>query len=187
MALSISFFAEAVPARIGEGCAPLDLRRAAEMVDSVIAAGCTDPVVGLWSFPEDGVEVAILPADNSCSVFQITVADSGIASLPTGKVIGRIESSAEPKVYKLSFVPTDIKRVLKGMKCSARLSADGEGLAVKTSGVNLRLNPLGFLTNFTRVLRLSVDVPVENAPEGLLRLYPTFDSSGGSRRHPVIL
>lgn len=166
---------------------PLDRRAAALAVDSVMAAGCTDPIVGLWNFPEDGVEVAILPESEDFSKFVMTVADSEVANLPAGKVLAHIEVSAEPKVYGLNFDKKDWDRVLKGMKCVARLSADGEGLSIKTSGVNLRLNPLGFLTRFSRILRLSVDVPIETAPEGLLRIYPTFDNSGGSRRRPVIL
>lgn len=165
---------------------PVDIKRAAEAVDSVRMAGCTDPAVGIWHFPDDGVDVVILP-DDGCRSFRMTVADSDVPSLRPGHLMATLDATAEPRTYRLTFAGRDIGKILKGTKCVARVSADGEGMAVKSSGISLRLNPLGVLTRFTRLLRLSVDLPLESAPDGLLRIYPTYDNAGGSRRRPTIL
>lgn len=171
----------------GNPLPPLDLKAAKEAVDAATEAGCTDATVGIWYFPEDGVDVVILPKDGDCRSFAMTVADSDVPALRPGQELAILESTAEPRVYRMTFPASDVRRILKGTRCTARVSADGEGIAVKSTGINLRFNPLGMLTGFTRLLRLSVDVPLESAPEGLLKMYPAYDGAGGSKRRPTIL
>lgn len=178
IALCASFAACAQP--------PADLRTAARAVDEAMTAGCTDPAVGIWHFPEDGVDVVILP-DGDCRTFRITIADSDVPALAPGRLVATLESSAEARTYRLRFAGHDPKRLLKGTRSTACISADGEGMAIKSGGINLRLSPLGMLSGFSRLIRLSVDVPLQNAPDGLLRIYPTYDNAGGSRRRPTIL
>lgn len=165
--------------------APLDPEAAREAVDKAIVMNA-DPLTGIWEFPGDGLTVAILPDEDGWRL-RMTAVESEIPSISPGRLIGTFTPSPEPGIYNLVFQTSNPLQKIKGGNCVASLTKDNEGLTVKVPKLSLRINPLTLLPRFSSLLRVSFQLPVEKAPQGLMRLYPSYDGNGSSRRKPRTL
>lgn len=161
---------------------PFDLRAAAGMVDSVRSAGNAEAIVGLWEYPGDGVTVAVLPSSAVGRQFTMSVVDSSVPVLFPGRIIAEMEATPEARTYRMKVRDKSFLRLIQGTEWTAIVTPDMEGVRFSIPKISLRINPLALLPNFSRVLRLSINVPQDKATVGLVRRYPTYDDAGGSRR-----
>jgi len=142
---------------------------------------------GIWQYPEDHVTVLVMKSAEG-EGYQLTVVQSEDTSLLPGEVLGTLTPSLDSGKFKLSIYTIRKKGRLSDLRdCLVTLSSDGETMRVEKAGVDFSFNPLGFLSGFRRVLRMKIKDPAADLPDGMTRIYPSYDGNGSSRRHPRYL
>lgn len=162
---------------------PADLLEARELCDKADLRA----VEGLWTYPEDDVTVLIYRGDKK-GLYEIYVVEAADCSLSPGMKLGELHSSADPDKFTMKLF-TSIKKGLLTSPCEAvaTFSDTKESLTVKkTSSLNLKFNPNRLLPYFWRIVSISVKSK-EGAPEGMVKVYPSYDGNGSSRREPRYL
>ena len=145
-------------------------------------------IEGIWEYPEDNARVLIQADKEVPGTFSITLLSSPDCRLMPGDIIGRFYPSADPRQFRLvQTTKRDQLSLVKPQDCMAILSTDGESIRVKTKKLKLRINPSILLPKFWRVVRFSVDNPVDDLPAGLVKVYPGYDNNGSLRRKIRIL
>lgn len=177
---------------------PCDIDRAIEMCTALPL----DPIEGVWAYPEDCVTVLILKKDSqslsTLPEYEISVIESDDTLLSPGEIIGRIIASAEASKYEISLFTEKHKDLLqKSNSCMATLSKDADALILKDNNkkkFNFRLNfnPSRLLPNFWRIVRISASLgnnsnSSQQHPVGMVKIYPSYDGNGSSRRQPRYL
>lgn len=165
------------------GAAPADYLEAMEFCDNADL----QPVEGLWSYPEDDVTVLIFRNESSKGLYDIIVVESADCSLSPGMKLGELHASADPDKYTLKLF-TKIKKGVLSAPCSAlaTYSEEKEALTVKKGSMRIRLNPNRLLPSFWRIVSVSFNSNVA-APEGMIKVYPSYDGNGSTRRSPRYL
>ena len=146
------------------------------------------PVEGLWSYPEDDVSVLIIRDEHKKGVYNLYIVEAADCSLSPGMIIGELHDSADPDKFTLKLFTKVKKGILSApAEAIATFSESKESLIVKKkSNFSLRLNPTRLLPSFWRVASLSVKSK-ESAPEGMLKIYPSYDGNQSTRRAPRYL
>ena len=151
----------------------MDLAAAREYCDSVSLL----PVEGIWEYPEDGLTVLArrLPAEGS---YELIAIDSDDTRVRPGDIVGTMQSSPDPGVFRLTLATHDITHNL-GLpaECLATLSKDGDAIYVKMRKRSLKLSPTWILPRFWRIARIKTTDPLEKLPAGMIRLYPSSDGN----------
>lgn len=174
--------------------APLDMEEARAVIDSLGADGPQ----GIWIFPDDNVTVTVIAVDGDYGNFAhrrfaITVTESADADCLPGDLIGELEETAEAGKYRMtlfdSIDPAELLSLRRPDRTTllAELAEEGEVMRVKAGKWKVRFNPSALLKGFTRLIRLQHDDPVGKLPAGMIRIYPSYDGNGSSRRKPRIL
>ncbi len=173
-----------------------DIDRAIEICDSIPL----DNLEGVWIYPEDNVTVLVLknesPTLSSLPTYEISVVESSDCNVNPGELIGKITPTTDPKKYTVELL-TERKGLdlLKPKTCVATLSSDGDALTLRHSSskfkLRLNLNPSILLPKLWRsIIRIgasSSGKESDNAPEGMIKIYPSYDGNGSSRRQPRYL
>ncbi len=148
----------------------------------------TNPIEGIWEYPDDNTRVIIKPDSEVPGAFTLTVISSPDCRLSPGDVIGRLYPSIDSRQFRLeqSTNKTNFE-LLKPHDCLAILSADAESIRVKSRKLKFRINPSTLLPRFWRIVRFSVDNPTDDLPAGLIKIYPGYDHNGSLRRKIRIL
>lgn len=161
-----------------------DIYAAREMCDTLPLTGPE----GIWKFDADKVTVLILRDEMNSERWNITVVESDDTALRGGDLIGWLESTTDPRKYRLNLFTTRKRGTLcKPGSCSAILSEQHESLRIERTKLKITFNPLGFLPHFWRSIRVKVSNPAKELPEGMIRIYPSYDGNGSSRRKPRYL
>lgn len=148
----------------------------------------TNPVEGIWEYPEDNTRVLIKPDTKVPGAFTLTVIGSPDCRLTPGDVIGRLYPSIDTRQFRLQqYTHKDNIEFLKSHECQAILSKDNESIRVKSQKLKFKINPTMLLPRFWRVVRFSIDNPVDDLPAGLIKIYPGYDHNGSLRRKIRIL
>ena len=169
---------------IGAFTPPADYLEAVEICDK------TDlrPIEGMWTYPEDDVTVLIMRDQLKKGVYNLYVVEAADCSLSPGMILGELHDSADPDKFTLKLF-TIIKN---GVLCApseaiATYSETKESLTVKKkSGFNIRINPTRLLPSFWRIASLSIKSK-ESAPEGMIKIYPSYDGNQSTKRGPRYL
>lgn len=151
---------------------------------------------GIWLYPEDGVTVMILNDQNRLNVnslpcYSITVLQTSDARLHPGEEIGKLYATADENVFKIELsTEKNNELLLKPKSCMATLSKDGDSFIIKRqkSPIKGRLN-----FNFNRLLPgfwkiVSAGITTNGSgnsyqlPIGMVKIYPSYDGNGSSRR-----
>ena len=151
---------------------------------------------GIWLYPEDGVTVMILNEQNRLNVnslpsYSITVVQTSDARLHPGEEIGKLYATADENVFKIELsTEKNNELLLKPKSCMATLSKDGDSFIIKRqkSPIKGRLN-----FNFNRLLPgfwkiVSAGITTNGSgnsyqlPIGMVKIYPSYDGNGSSRR-----
>ncbi|MCM1153036.1 MAG: hypothetical protein NC328_05230 [Muribaculum sp.] len=174
----------AFPAICVKAALPCDMAAAEDLCDSMPISGPE----GIWSFPEDNVIVLIMPDDTSQGEFRISVVQSDDCRLVPGEVIGCLKPSADADKFTLSlFTSRKRGRLSAPADCAATLVEKEEAIYIEKRKIKLKFNPLGFLPYFWRSIRFSISDPVKQIPNGMVRIYPSYDGNGSSLRKPRYL
>ena len=155
-----------------------------------------DNVEGVWLYPDDNVTVLILNDQNDTGnirfpSYSISVVETSDARLHPGEVIGKLESTADESVYKIEL-STEKKNdfLLKPKSCLASLSKNGDSFIIKKQKspfkgrINFNFNRL--LPGFWKIVSLGVSQQNSREsltpPVGMIKIYPSYDGNGSSRR-----
>lgn len=160
-----------------------------------------ESVEGIWIYPEDNVTVMILQ-DNSINKntsfpeYVISVVETTDARLHPGNIIGRIRASADSKTFNIELA-TEKKNnlLLKPKTCIATLGNDGDTFIFKKGKTGLKgrlsLNFNRLLPGFWKVVSSGISTAFGDqsleAPVGMIKIYPSYDGNGSSRRKPRYL
>lgn len=159
-----------------------------------------DAVEGIWLYPEDNVIVMVLRKNNSnvssLMTYDISVIESDDCRMKPGEIIGNISATPEAKKYQMTLFTERNNDILqKSNSCLASLSKDEDALILKgnkSKKLNLRfnLNLTKLLPNFWKIVRISASSNKSesvNPPVGMVKIYPSYDGNGSSRRQPRYL
>ena len=162
---------------------PADYLEAVELCDKADLR----PVEGLWSYPEDDVTVIIFRNADKKGVYDIYVVEAADCSLAPQMRIGELHSSADPDKFNLKLF-TIIKNGILSMpmEATAVFSENKESLTVRKRSFKIRINPIRLLPSFWRIVSVNLKSN-EPAPQGMVKIYPSYDGNQSSRREPRYL
>lgn len=146
------------------------------------------PVEGMWTYPEDDVTVLIYRNEDLKGIYDIFVVEAADCSLSPGMRLGELRTSADPDKYTIKLF-TAVKHGILTMptEAVATFSEQKESLTVrKSSRLKVRFNPTRLLPSFWRLATISLN-PKETAPEGMIKIYPSYDGNRSTRRAPRYL
>ena len=142
---------------------------------------------GIWQFPDDDVRVLII-RDDAPEHYSLLIVDAFDINLHPGDRIGELTPTPDPVKFRLSLFTECRRGKLKTPRvCAATLDDDREALLVEGPKLKFSLSSTGLLTGFWRMIRFHIDNPASALPEGLIRVYPSYDGNGSSRRRPRYL
>lgn len=170
--------------RAGAFNPPADLTEAMEMCDKADLR----PVEGLWTYPEDDVTVMLYRDEARKGIYNIYVVEAADCSLAPCMKLGELHASADPDKYNLKLF-TIVKNGLLSAPCEAiaTFSENKESLTVvKKHSFKIRFNPMRLLPSFWRIVSVSVKSR-EGAPEGMIKIYPSYDGNNSTKRAPRYL
>lgn len=172
-----------------------DIDRAREICDSLPL----DAAEGIWLYPDDNVTVLITRSDNvsptSFREYDISVVSTTDCSVRPGETIGSLTATADASQFVMKLYTERKKDILsRPASCIARLSKNADAFTLKKDkkGIRLRfsLNPMLLLPRTWRIVRISTSTDnrgKEEAPAGMIKIYPSYDGNGSSRRAPRYL
>lgn len=162
---------------------PQDFLEATEFCDKADLR----PIEGLWTYPEDDVTVLIFRSEDKKGLYDIFVVEAASCSLKAGMKLGELHSSADPDKYTLRLF-TSIKNgiLTSPWDATATFSESKESITVKRNSVKFKFNPNRLLPYFWRLASVSIK-SVEPAPEGMIKIYPSYDGNNSTRRGPRYL
>lgn len=175
--------AEAAPDNV-----PIDMQAAIDYIDACGTGG----VDGIWEYPGDGITVLITADQRERYRYNITVIESNDVRLKPGMLIGTLTESAQNGKYRLSLY-TAVRHGLPAQlsDCLATLSKDKQSLIVESMKIKVRVGGSTILPVFWNKLRLSLRInvnnPLDKLPEGMRRIYPSYDGNGSSLYKPRTL
>ena len=153
-------------------------------------------VEGVWLYPDDKITVLILndQNDKGRNVFPsytISVIETSDARLHPGEIIGKLHATPDENVFKIEL-STEKKNelLLKPVSCLATLSKDADIFTIKKQKapfkgrINFNFNRL--LPGFWKIVSMGIS-QVNNGssvtpPVGMIKIYPSYDGNGSSRR-----
>lgn len=153
-------------------------------------------VEGIWVYPDDKVTVLILKDSGKGGVaefesYSISVVQTDDSRLHPGDKIGYLYSTAKEGEYRIEL-STERKNdiLLKSRSCLATLSKDEDALLIKKQKApfrgRLNLNFNRLLPGFWKVVStgISTNGTGRNAEPavGMVKIYPSYDGNGSSRR-----
>lgn len=143
---------------------------------------------GLWSYPEDDVTVLIMRNDHKKGVYDVLVVESADCSLTPGMQLGELHESVDPEKFTLKLFTKVKNGILSApSEAVATFSESKESLTVKKNGgLSFRINPSRLLPYFWRIASVSFKAK-ESAPEGMIKIYPSYDGNNSTRRGPRYL
>lgn len=154
------------------------------------------PLEGIWIYPDDNVTVLIL-ADESVKPssgldsYIISVIESSDCRLTPGETIGTLSATPQKEIYKIElFTEKNNEFLLKPKSCLASLSKNSDVLILKKSKSKLKgrlnFNFNRLLPGFWKIVSTGISINGSDnsaeAPIGMVKIYPSYDGNGSSRR-----
>lgn len=154
-----------------------------------------ESVEGIWIYPDDNVTVLILHRDdvdeNKFPQYDISVVKTTDVRIRPGEVIGSLTATPDKDIYKIELA-TESKNdyLLKPKSVLATLNKDRDALIIKKQKVpfkgRLNFNFNRLLPGFWKIVSMGISQR-ENSnsaqpPVGMVKIYPSYDGNGSSRR-----
>lgn len=146
---------------------------------------------GIWIYPEDNV-VVLIARDESQSgnvtapTFNIYVVETPDCNLKPGQTIGWLSRLADSSSFQMSlFTHKKGIQLIMPARCVATLTDNQCAMKIKQPSVKFSLNPSILLPKFWRLVRVRINDPMQNAPVGMIKIYP--NENGTSPRAPQLL
>lgn len=177
-------------------CAPPETVYDMEMAQELCRQLPLESVEGIWLYPDDKVTVLILKdseasQQNVFPSYTISVVATDDAALNPTDVIGKLYATAEDNVFKIEL-STEKRNdlLLKPKACTATLSKDADSFILKKQKtpfkgrLNLNFNRLlpGFWKIVSTGISASGNSSSVNPPVGMIKIFPSYDGNGSSRR-----
>lgn len=167
-----------------------DIDKAKEVCDELPL----EEIEGIWLYPEDNITVLILSSgeglNHEMPGYSISVIETTDARLHPGEIIGRLITTPEERKYKIElFTERKNDFLLKPKSCIATLNKEGDALVIKKQKspfkgrLNLNFNRL--LPGFWKIVSTGISVNGSgsvNPAVGMMKIYPSYDGNGSSRR-----
>ena len=158
-----------------------------------------DNLEGIWIYPEDRVTVLILRKEqpekiSSLPEYSIRVIEGEDCRLQPGVEIGTLGATPNTNTYKIELFTEEKNNILlKPQSCLATLSKEGDSMIIKKdkSPFKLRLN-LNFnrlLSGFWKIVSVGLNKNTQNTepPVGMVKIFPSYDGNGSTKRQPRYL
>lgn len=145
------------------------------------------PIEGLWTYPDDEVTVLIFRNESNARTYDIFVVESADCSLNPRMKLGELTESPDPDKFSMKLF-TKVKNGVLSLprSATATYNENKESLTVKSNSLKIRINPLRLLPSFWRIASVSFNTG-EGAPEGMIKVYPSYDGNNSTRRGPRYL
>lgn len=163
-------------------CADIDYAR--QWCDSTVLVGPE----GIWEFPDDETTVLVSRTIGRKGVYDIYVISTPDCRLHAGDRLGELQSSVDRGKFRLSlFCRHKDKMLTDSRDCLATLSDDGYALLIAKKKYKVSMRNLYILPKFWRMVRISVDNPLDKLPEGMVKVYPGVDGNDSRRGETRVL
>ena len=155
-----------------------------------------ESVEGIWVYPDDKVTVLILN-DNEKDIvsvlpsYTISVVETSDARLHPGDIIGKLKATPSKDVFQIELA-TEKKNdiLLKPKTVTATLGKDGDTFIFKRGQTGLRgrlnINLNRLLPGFWKIVSLGISTNSGSRsvepPVGMVKISPSYDGNGSSRR-----
>lgn len=153
-----------------------------------------ETVEGIWLYPDDKVAVLILKNDltgHQLPSYTISVVETSDSRLHPGESIGTLQATAQDNVFKIEL-STEKKNefLMKPVSCLATLTKEGDSFIIKKQKApfkgRLNFNFNRLLPGFWKVVSIgitqSAGANTLQPPVGMIKIYPSYDGNGSSRR-----
>lgn len=156
-----------------------------------------ESIEGIWLYPDDHVAVMILSegsafaSSHSYPEYSLWVVESSDTRVRPGDKIGTLTATAKENTYKINLA-TESKNglLLKPKSCLATLDKEGDSFIIKKqkSGIKgrLSLNFSRLLPGFWKIVNTGISSSGTSsnaeAPVGMVKIYPSYDGNGSSKR-----
>lgn len=131
-------------------------------------------VEGIWEFPEDETTVLVCRSNITPHRYDIIVVSSPDTRLTPGETVGYLHESADSDKFEMALYRTKLEGTLKEPgKCLATLRDNDNSIVAQGRKAKFSLRTWSILPSFWRMVRMSVNDPLENLPKGMLRVYPS--------------
>lgn len=151
---------------------------------------------GIWIYPEDNVTVMILKNSEGFNpstfpTYQISVVQGSDCRLEPGDILGSLTATSDENIYKIELFTEKKKEILlQPVSCLAKLSKDGDVFTITKSPsklkLRLNLNLTRLLPSFWKIVSSGVNTNPNNTkatpPIGMVKIFPSYDGNGSSRR-----
>lgn len=135
---------------------------------------------GIWSFPDEDCEVALIPlSDSRTDIYKIVTLYEPDLIPPPGTIIGYLTPTASADKWR-ALLYTDITdaqmQSLGEFTATFSYTRQGEeaSLTFEKSKTTVTFNPLGFVPFLRRILRISRKNASNELPYGLKRTAPSL-------------
>ena len=169
-----------------------DLDMAKEICDNLPL----ESVEGIWVYPDDHITVMVINdgEEDIRSIlpsYNITVVESSDARLRPGDVIGTLKATPDAGIFSIELA-TEKKNdlLLKPKTVMGTLGKDGDTFIFRKGRtgikgrININLNRL--LPGFWKIISTGVSTNSGSnnvaPPVGMVKIYPSYDGNGSSRR-----
>ena len=166
-----------------------------DMAEEICSQLPLENIEGIWLYPDDKVTVMILHDDNdrrnSFSAYTISVVETSDARLHPGEQIGKLYATADEKVFNIEL-STEKKNdiLLKPKSVMATLSKEGDTFLIKRQKApfkgRMNFNFSRLLPGFWKIVSLGISPNTAGnsiaPPVGMVKIYPSYDSNGSSKR-----
>lgn len=157
-------------------CADIDYAR--QWCDATVLAGPE----GIWEFPEDETTVLVSRSSNRKGFYDIFVISTPDCRLHAGDLLGELRNSVDRNKFRLSlFCRRKDNLLTDSRECLATLSDDGYAMHIAGKKYKISLRNIYILPKFWRMVRVSVDNPLDKLPEGMVKVYPSPDGNDSRR------
>ena len=147
-----------------------------ETVKSRIQTTATDPVEGIWEFPEDRVTVSVEKCSDGGFSHRLVILESDDIETVPGTVLGYIADSGLDNEFNLwIYSDEDENGILSSpVKCYARLSNDFRSVRIIKSEIKplVRINFARLLPGFFKGVYITLKNKPAQTPVGLRKIYP---------------
>lgn len=160
-----------------------------------------DQTEGVWLFPGDNVIVFVRKLNavspTSLPEYEIAAVASSDIRIHPGDVIGYLHASPKDGEYKATLFTRRKSSILTGgQECTATLNKDADRFILtghsKRPSLRISFNPSQLMPKLWRMVRLNAGISVssnekEELKAGMIKIHPSYDHNGSSRRRPRYL
>jgi len=169
-----------------------------EMARHICDSTALEDPEGVWIYPDDNVTVLVLKmpsiSPTALPSYNISVVESSDCNLKPGDNLGKLHATPDSGKFRLEIFTENKNGILSRPSiCLANLSNDRETMFIKKEKTGFRfrfsINPSTLLPKMWRIIRIgySKSESKTEPPVGMVKIHPSYDGNGSSRRSPRYL